>query len=251
MGMKLYLAAGPENGEDAAKTGLPLAVLGWRAEKSGRLLVRREPLCGGEILCADIREFAVPQNAAALAGALLSEMRERGMRGILLDSGGRENPAAKTLGRLLLPGMGNAPLYMTAANAPEGAFALAETAVTQGTLSAKLQHFSGRKTALDMQRLCREYLLPAKNENGRGLSREELGERLHRFRPAVHFSRELCAHYFTWSRGRETYFVLFDDGVSLRRKLHLASSMGIETAFLLWTEVRDIIGEFLPHGRSF
>ena len=57
------------------------------------------------------------------------------------------------------------------------------------------------------------------------------------------FSQELCARYFTYTRGGEFHFVLFDDAETLNQKLKLGASMGFSAAFLMWPEVRDIMGK--------
>ena len=58
--------------------------------------------------------------------------------------------------------------------------------------------------------------------------------------PAVFFSQELCARYFTYMQDQETHFVLFDDESTLRQKLKTGEAMGFSTAFFMWPEIRDI-----------
>ena len=58
--------------------------------------------------------------------------------------------------------------------------------------------------------------------------------------PAVFFSQDLCARYFTYSRDGEAHFVLFDDADTLNQKLRLGAGMGFAAAFFMWPEVRDI-----------
>lgn len=60
--------------------------------------------------------------------------------------------------------------------------------------------------------------------------------------PAVFFSQELCARYFTYSRGGDTHFVLFDDADTLNQKLKVGASLGFSAAFLMWPEIRDLAG---------
>ena len=58
--------------------------------------------------------------------------------------------------------------------------------------------------------------------------------------PAVFFSQDLCARYFTYNRNGEAHFVLFDDADTLNQKLRLGAGMGFYAAFFMWPEVRDI-----------
>ncbi len=64
--------------------------------------------------------------------------------------------------------------------------------------------------------------------------------------PAVFFSNELCAHYFTYmNRQNGAHFVLFDDAASIRKKLYLARSLDISDALLPYPAVADILRDIL------
>ena len=59
-----------------------------------------------------------------------------------------------------------------------------------------------------------------------------------RLSPAVFFSGELCARYFTYmGRDNGAHFVLFDDGDTLRRKVEVARRLGIHTFLAPWAEI--------------
>ena len=49
--------------------------------------------------------------------------------------------------------------------------------------------------------------------------------------------------YFTYSAGSGTHFVLFDDAETLRQKVRLAQGLGIQTAFLMFPEISDLLPE--------
>ena len=109
----------------------------------------------------------------------------------------------------------------------------------------------GGRLALDAERLRMDFSLPARNGRGRPLTAGELQELLDRESPAVFFSQDLCARYFTYTRDGETHFVLFDDADTLRQKLRLGSSLGFSAAFLMYPEVRDLLPQlFPPPGKS-
>ena len=66
----------------------------------------------------------------------------------------------------------------------------------------------------------------------------QLEELMARLSPAVFFSGELCARYFTYmSRDNGAHFVLFDDGDTLRHKVEVARELGIRTFLAPWAEV--------------
>lgn len=62
---------------------------------------------------------------------------------------------------------------------------------------------------------------------------------------AVFFSEELCANYFSYTAQGRAHFVLFDTAETLRCKLRLGRERGMETAFLMYPEVSDLLPELL------
>ena len=78
---------------------------------------------------------------------------------------------------------------------------------------------------------------------GTPLTREELLALREKHPSSVYFSRELMAKYFTYSEGNGTHFVLFDDAETLRQKVKLAQNLGIQTAFLMFPEISDLLPE--------
>lgn len=91
-----------------------------------------------------------------------------------------------------------------------------------------------------------DFSLPSPTGQGTPLTGQELARLMEREAPAVFFSPELCARYFTYTRSGETHFILFDDGETLRRKLRAAASLGCAAAFLMWPEIQDIAGTLFP-----
>ena len=71
----------------------------------------------------------------------------------------------------------------------------------------------------------------------RSLTGEALAALMERENPAVFFSQDLCARYFTYNREGEAHFVLFDDGDTLRHKVEVARELGIRTFLAPWAEV--------------
>ena len=57
------------------------------------------------------------------------------------------------------------------------------------------------------------------------------------------FSHELCAKYFTYQQDGQAHFVLFDDADTIRCKLNLGKKMAFPYAFLLCSEVEDLLEE--------
>ena len=94
----------------------------------------------------------------------------------------------------------------------------------------------------DLQRLRMDFRLPARSGQGEPLTQAALDALLKERQPAVFFSKDLFARYFTYTKDGEAHFILFDDGESLEKKRTLAQELGISRFFLLYPE----IAEFLP-----
>ena len=78
------------------------------------------------------------------------------------------------------------------------------------------------------------------------MSREELARDRAERSPSVFFSNELCARYYTYmSRENGAHFVLFDDAMSIRKKLQVARSLGIRRAVAALPEIDDLLPALL------
>ena len=111
-----------------------------------------------------------------------------------------------------------------------------------GCLTPSPAHSGGRRDARETkagQNTDWSQSPPARPES-RG---EELLALREKHPSSVYFSRELMAKYFTYSAGNGTHFVLFDDAETLRQKVKLAQNLGIQTAFLMFPEISDLLPE--------
>ena len=77
------------------------------------------------------------------------------------------------------------------------------------------------------------------------LTPEELASLRERCGAAVFSPEELCANYFSYTAQGRAHFVLFDTAETLRCKLRLGRERGMETAFLMYPEVSDLLPELL------
>jgi len=131
---------------------------------------------------------------------------------------------------------------------------LISSALSGGSLSRRLrdsiEHFGGpERITLAVRRVAEDFFLPSPSGSGRPMSREELSEQLQVRSPSVFFSNELCARYYTYmSRENGAHFVLFDDGMSILKKLQVAQDLGICRAVVMLSEVDDLLPRLL--GKS-
>ncbi len=258
--MQIYLGVTPEAAREALGCWRSLAHVAYRVGP-GSVLLRQNLLLQtkGGLLSVSDREAPFIDSPEALRDAVLRECGRRGYSGVLLDFEEAPRRDRAAFAASLAPALSASrrALFLPeryAAAAP-GAVALLCTAVSGGSFSQYLQEAAARaggagRLALDVQRLCMDFRLPARSGEGSPLAPEDLETLMERESPAVFFSQDLCARYFTYSRDGAAHFVLFDDADTLNQKLRLGAGMGFHAAFFMWPEVRDIAPRLFAPWRS-
>lgn len=249
--MQIYLAVTPGEYQSAAKYSRLFAHVAYRIGPESQLL--RQSLLlqthGGLLTLGD-RDAPPISAPEALCAGILRECARRSYTGVLLDFEARPAADRKVFAAMLAQQLRKTrrTLYVPESCAVSGAVPLICTALSGGSFPQRLQEaarqFGGAEhLGLDVQRLRMDFTLPAKSGEGRPLSAEEFRTLVEKESPAVFFSQELCARYFTYMQDQETHFVLFDDESTLRQKLKTGEAMGFSTAFFMWPEIRDIAGQ--------
>ena len=212
-----------------------LSAIGTAAIKGGLMLVEDSSQCvDAETLARDILRECLTRE---YDGIVLDWRRRGPDRGALTARIGQL--CAQYRRRMFVP----EPYAAYAARST----VLVNTAVSGGTLNACLdeavRRYGAARIALDLERLRLDFTLPHSANIRRALTASEL--RKLREGKAVYFSQELCARYFTYRRGIENHYVLFDDAQTLRAKAAAAENRGIREGFFMLPEVADIAGELL------
>lgn len=251
--METILLTPPEQREEAAKLGLPLAHMAFQLGADGRLHQSglSAEVKGGLLLTGAAEAPAGSADFRPAVQDILVTCRNRGFQGVVLDL---EQPPTPFLAGVIrgveegLSRQGKA-LYLpeSYANFSRNARLYLSSALSGGSLEGRLtqaaETYGAERLVLCLDRVRSDFFLPAPKGMGRPLSREALTQLMERLEPSVFFSRDLCAHYFTYmSRSTGAHFVLFDDGESLRRKREIAERVGIRRCFLLYPETK----EYLP-----
>lgn len=253
--MKVYLAVTPPQVRPASRFTRALVHMAYRIGPDSTLL--RQSLLvqtQGGLLGLTDREAPPVEDPEALTAAVLRECRRRSYSGAVLDwdqpvrgdlsSLARSLSAAARKNRLAL----YAP-EAYAASAPAAVIPVC-TALSGGNLTQRLrQAVSVRgagRLALDLERLRMDFLLPCPSGEGRPLEAEAFSALMEREKPAVFFSADLCARYFTCVRDGQTHFVLFDDADTLAQKLRIGRALGAQAAFLQYPEVADLLERLFP-----
>lgn len=254
--MQVYLAAAPSEAREAASYCRTLAHVAYRIGPESTLL--RQSLLlqtQGGLLCVSDREAPFIDDPQALSAAALRECGRRSYTGVLLDF---EAPPTRDrlafvekLGQALSTPRRTLYLPERYAGAAGNALTLLDTALSGGNFTERLQEAAtarggANRLALDIQRLRMDFPLPARTGEGKALTAQEFQALIDRESPAVFFSQDLCARYFTYTREGATHFVLFDDGETLLQKVRIGNSLGIPAAFFTFPEVRDVLPVLFP-----
>lgn len=255
--MQVYLAVTPGQLQEAARHCRNLAHVAYRIGEGSTLL--RENLLlqtRGGLLGVTDQDAPLIEDPEKLSAAAVRECGRRGFTGVLLDFQDR-TPDRLAFARQLVPALARTrrTLYVPEDYGPAvpGAVPLICTALSGGDFSQRLQEAAAGgagRLALDVQRLRMDFTLPARTGEGTPLSREDFEALVERENPAVFFSPELCARYFTYTREGETHFVLFDDAGTLRKKLQSGAALGYSAAFFMFPEVRDLLGDLFSPQKS-
>lgn len=253
--MQVYLAVTPGQLQEAARHCRNLAHVAYRVGE-GSVLLRQSVLlqARGGLLAVTDQEAPPIDDPEKLSAAAVRECGRRGYTGVLLDFQSR-SPDRLAFARQLAAVLTQTrrTLYVPEEYGPAvpGAVTLICTALSGGDFAQRLREAASAaggagKLALDVQRLRMDFTLPARTGEGRPLTAEEFQALTKREDPAVFFSQELCARYFTYTHEGQTHFVLFDDAGTIRKKLQTGTALGYAAAFLMFPEVRDLLDNLFP-----
>ncbi len=238
----LYLMTPPQQAAKAQRYGLLPAHLAYRVGSGPHLFRVQGPVSiQGGILVADLQDRDGQGNPEALCQEVVRECAARGLRGAFFDFEGPALPVLRRALERLAPVFQRRrwSLYVPenyALSAPAVKVVI-PTALSGGSLKQRLeqavQRYGGERVALGLEWAAEDFTLPAVSGGGQPLVWEELDRLLRQRAPAVYFSDELCAHYFTYMHtGQSAHFTLYDDPASMAKKLYVAAALGIREGFL-------------------
>ena len=252
----LILTTPPDLLPQARETGLTLGHMAYRVGRGPHLFRSGVPVpLRGGLMVVDAAGFDGQGDPSILCQEILRECTARGFRCVICDFCGRPLPLLErtlvTLDEML--SRKGLTLHVPEAYGActQKARVLISSALSGGSLSQRLedaaQRFGGpERITLGLRRVAEDFFLPSPTGSGRPLSRDELARLIKERTPSIFFSNELCARYFTYmSRENGAHFVLFDDEMSLRKKLQIARRLGIHRAVAALPEIDDLLGQLL------
>ena len=241
--MQLYLSCTPEQIRPASAYYRNFAHVAYRIGPESTLLYSNLLIQtrGGLLSLSDLDAPTIT-SAQRLASAVVRECYRRGYSGVVADF--EANPTQDRLQFLArlqeMLQQNQRMLYVPEAYRMPGAVTLITTAISGGDFQTYLEDKVRQGSiAMDLQRLRMDFPLPAPTGEGTPLTAESFAV-LSRGQ-SVFYSPSLAARYFTCVQGGETHFILYDDADTLRRKLQIGKKLGVNTAFLMYPEVADLL----------
>jgi len=232
MYMQIYLAATPEDAKSAAVYGYPLAHMAYYKS------FERHSQSGGWMILSDLLASATQPRE------IIDECKHCGFDGVLLDFEGGDRQAllqfANQLDKLCI--QYNLTLVAGRKFQTSKSLTLVSSGAVSGSLKQRLMK-CGAGSVLEIVRLAQDIPLPAPHGRGITMTRERLNELLLSRRPVTFFSSELLARYFTYKdESGITHFIIYDDAESISKKLRLAEAIGFSSTIMLYSEVKDLLG---------
>lgn len=254
----LILTTPPDRLAQARQTGLTLGHMAYRIGRGSHLFRSGAPIpLRGGLMVADAPNADRRGDPGQLCQEIVRECAARGFRGVICNFDGPPTPFLERMLSQLdsICARKGLELHVPECYGPctKTARVLISSALSGGSLAQRLeecaQRFHGpERLTLALERVAEDFFLPAPSGSGRPMSREELRRQLEQRSPNVFFSNELCARYFTYmSRETGAHFILFDDAVSIRRKLQVAQTAGIGRAVVSLTNIDDLLDSLLEH----
>lgn len=242
--MNIFFSSPPENALEAAKRG-SVSLMAYRMGAGFHLYRTALPRTRFRLMDVDCAGFTGYGPHELLALEFLRECRTRGYEGVCLGLPGRPTePLIRFCGVLggALEREGRT-LYLPKpyAAACNSARLLIPAGTIRGPfasgLGALCREVGPERVALELERVCTDYVLPVKSGLGAVLSRERLRDLTRRSR--IFYSPELVSRYASFRKDGRVHLALWDDEETLREKLRTAASLGIHASFLYYPHIRD------------
>ena len=249
--LQIYMTTAPEEYRKAAGAGFRTAHLAYRIGEDNHLHRHTARQTQGGLLALSDMDPPPIRDSAQLSREILRECINHAFEGVYADFGSNTAPDRIALLEELAPLLhrNSKKLFVSAAygrHVPT-AYVLINTAISGGTLSTMLgdacRTFGKQRVVLDIERVRIDFLLPSPRGEGTALEQSAMDALLAEHASNVFFSHELCAKYFTYQKDGQAHFVLFDDADTIRCKLNLGKNMDLRYAFLLCSEVEDLLHE--------
>ena len=244
----VYLALPPESINEIPNLNCGHAYMTYRISNTGRLLrANTSTFPKGGIMYID--DSGAITGSGFLPGEIVRECMANGFSGVVLDLSPKF-PQEAAISIAAVCHKHKLTVYVPPhfAACPNSVI-LVSTGISVGSLNSKLNSFIKQyglnRVALMLDFVRCDYTLPAREENGQELTDTQLNALINKYRSPSFFSKELCTYYFTYRAANKAHLVLYDNAVSMKRKIILGESLGIKTSFMFYPHVKNTIESIL------
>ena len=243
--MEIVLAAPPSYYEQAVKTGFKTMLLSYKTAENGVLYKPAEvsPSKYGMI------NFELKKIDNRISDLIINECRKYNISGAALSCEQVSNTSGKFVcdicSRLGREGIS---VYVPS-SFPQSCIGIRmyDSCITGGSYEDYLKSTKQKNgaTALLIDIMCCDFLLPSKSGVGRDLSQAEYNSIRTSTEHKSYFSKELYTNYFWYRKNGDIHFILYDTSMTIRQKLLAAKSFGIDACFLYYPQVSGMLTSIL------
>ena len=119
------------------------------------------------------------------------------------------------------------------------------SAISGGSLRERLasasEKYGKENISLGIEPVRCDFTLPSYGGVGKSMTLYETQEQIRRYRVRSFYSDELCENYYTYRENGNAHMVLFDNSISIKRKIALSASLGISDVFMAYPDVSEIL----------
>ena len=253
--INLILSVLPENLADTEHLGFDTAQMIYKVSPTGFLYRADCRNIAGSVMVLDLSPLKDSARESYLIDDIIYELDTHNYRALLLDIVASVLPChhscARELEKQCISSGKKLFVCQSLSESCKNASVLIPSAISGGTLSGRLREAKKQygKIALEIDISLVDFILPSRNGQGKELSLEQLVNIKNRYHCQGFFSSDLCAHYFTYRANGQTHFVLYDNRYSVERKLLEAEKEGLDTAFVFYPHVKNIVTELAQFRR--
>ena len=245
----IFLSAPPEEAS-RVPANYPLSIMAYRIGRGFHLYRTIIPNIKAQIMDIDFTGFTGYGPHQLLISEIMRECAYCGYSGISLGIASKPEHPISAFCSLLCETCSryNITVYLPEmlASCCNSGVVLIPGQNTYGTYDEYLDRmcskYGASRLALELERVYSDFVLPSPSAVGSILSQQRFCELCNG--PSF-YSPELCSQYSSYISSGKVHLVLWDDADSLNDKISHAKRFGIQTGFLYFPHVRDIVGDLV------
>lgn len=240
----LIVVATSKDCELVKKNGYPCLNLCYGIGKNGELTIRNIIKYPSSSYMGIVTggKTKYSGNAKLFAESVLYEVTKQGFLGVFADLEGiLFGDLIETLDAELYKA--NIPFFVpvSAEKYVKNAVITLPTDISGGSLDEVLTSFSEKyganRIGINIVPVCADFSMPSLSNNGKDLTLDDINKLITVHNSSIFFSNELKCKYFTFMDENDCgHFVIFDDRLTIAKKLRYFNELGIRNIFMLYPD---------------